>query len=302
MSIIFKYKKQSIIFVYKKLLRMNKALKIIITSFVLFVIIGISLPSILHVAGLHPEYNAENINLSGKKALIIATNHGVLNKPGETEGKPTGLFLSELSIPYYDFKKSNIDVDVASIKGGNIPLEPVPYFIQTSEDKKFKNDKYAMNKIQNSKLIQDLDFTEYDIIFISGGWGAAYDLGFSELLGKKISESYYSSKAVIGGVCHGVLGLIKAKDKNGNPLIAGRKMTGVTDKQLEELGISFTPQHPEEELRKAGAIFQSETAFKDFFATLTVVDDEKRFVTGQNQNSGHETAYKMMEILSTQQE
>ena len=53
-------------------------------------------------------------------------------------------------------------------------------------------------------------------------------------------------------------------------------MTGVTDKQLKELGIMFTPQHPEEELRKAGAIFQSETAFKDFFATMTVVDDEKK--------------------------
>ena len=28
----------------------------------------------------------------------------------------------------------------------------------------------------------------------------------------------------------------------GNLLIAGRKMTGVTDKQLKELGIMFTPQ------------------------------------------------------------
>ena len=76
-------------------------------------------------------------------------------------------------------------------------------------------------------------------------------------------------------------------------------MTGVTDKQLKELGIFFTPQHPEEELKKAGAIFQSETAFRDVFATLTVVDDEKRFVTGQNQNSGHETAYAMMKILNS---
>ena len=39
---------------------------------------------------------------------------------------------------------------------------------------------------------------------------------------------------------------------------------------------------------------------KDIFATMTVVDDEKRFVTGQNQNSGHETAYAMMEILNSQ--
>ena len=279
---------------------MNIVLKILLIIISFVIVIALALPSILNLAGLHPKFDGETFNLQGKKALIIATNHGVLNKPGEIDGKSTGLFLSELSIPYYDFKKANIKVDIASIKGGKIPLEPVPFFIETTEDKKFKKDQETMNLLQNSIPIKDIDFTEYDIIFISGGWGAAYDLGFSELLGEKISDAYYSSQAIIGGVCHGVLGFINAKNQDGGPLIAGRKMTGVTDKQLKELGIFFTPQHPEEELKKAGVIFQSETAFRDVFATLTVVDDEKRFVTGQNQNSGHETAYRIMEILNSQ--
>jgi len=34
------------------------------------------------------------------------------------------------------------------------------------------------------------------------------------------------------------------------------------------------------------------------FATHVVVDDEKRFVTGQNQNSGLETAHKMMQVIA----
>mgnify|MGYP001414645038 FL=1 len=279
---------------------MNIVLKILLIIISFVIVIALALPFILNFAGLHPKFDGETFDLQGKKALIIATNHGVLNKPGEIDGKSTGLFLSELSIPYYDFKKANIKVDIASIKGGKIPLEPVPFFIETTEDKTFKKDQETMNLLQNSIPIKDIDFTEYDIIFISGGWGAAYDLGFSELLGEKISDAYYSSQAIIGGVCHGVLGFINAKNEDGNPLIAGRKMTGVTDKQLKELGIFFTPQHPEEELKKAGVIFQSETAFRDVFATLTVVDDEKRFVTGQNQNSGHETAYRIMEILNSQ--
>jgi putative intracellular protease/amidase len=279
---------------------MNIVLKILLIIISFVIAIALALPSILNFAGLHPKFDGETFNLQGKKALIIATNHGVLNKPGEVGGKPTGLFLSELSIPYYDFNKSNIKVDIASIKGGKIPIEPVPFFIETAEDKRFKKDQETMNLLQNSIPIKDIDFTEYDIIFISGGWGAAYDLGFSELLGRKISNAYYSSQAIIGGVCHGVLGFINAKNLDGDPLIAGRKMTGVTDKQLKELGIFFTPQHPEEELKKAGVIFKSETAFRDVFATLTVVDDEKRFVTGQNQNSGHVTAYRIMEILNSQ--
>ena len=102
---------------------------------------------------------------------------------------------------------------------------------------------------------------------------------------------------MIGAICHGPLGLINAKDKNGNILIANRKMTGVTDKQVKELGIQMTPQHPEEELKKAGVIFEAKTGFRDLFANHVVVDEEKRFVTGQNQNSGHEIAQKIMEII-----
>ena len=276
---------------------MNIMIKISSVLIVTIIIVALSLPKLLNLVGLHPKYDGEMYDLNGKKALIIATNHGVLNKPEETSGKATGVFLSELSVPYYDFIKSYIDVEIGSINGGNIPIEPTPYFIETPEDKKFKKDKSAMDKIKNSTPIKKIDFTQYDIIYLAGGWGAAYDLGFSNLLGEKISEAYYNSEAIIGGVCHGVLGFINAKDKSGNLLIAGRKMTGVTDKQVYELGIDFTPQHPETELRKAGVIFKSNTAFRDIFADLTVVDDEKRFVTGQNQNAGHETAYKIMRLV-----
>jgi len=146
-------------------------------------------------------------------------------------------------------------------------------------------------------LVDELEIDNYDLVFISGGWGAAYDLGYSEILGEKISQAYYSEKTIIGAVCHGVLGFINAKDSLGNLIIKNKRMTGVTNKQIKELEIFFTPQHPEDELIKAGAIFESKTAFRDVFANLTIVDEESKFVTGQNQNAGHETPQKMMKIL-----
>ena len=81
-------------------------------------------------------------------------------------------------------------------------------------------------------------------------------------------------------------------------LIAGRTITGVTDKQLDALNIEFTPKHPEPEIKESGAIFESATAFRDFFATHVSVDDEQRFVTGQNQNSGLEAAHIITGILA----
>ncbi|WP_415357895.1 type 1 glutamine amidotransferase domain-containing protein [Halioglobus sp. Uisw_031] len=262
----------------------------------------LALPTILHKAGLHPEYDGEAVQLpAGKRALIIATNQAVLSAPGETTGDATGVMASEMTHPYYRFLDAGMQVDLASVKGGEIPVDPqtLNRILKTPEDDRFLADPAFLAKVENSMRIDDVDFTQYDIIFISGGWGAAYDLGYSPVLAEKVSEAYYASnEPVIGGVCHGVLGLINAKDRDGKPLIAGRRMTGVTDKQIKELGIEITPQHPETELRKAGVVFESNTRFVDFLATLVVVDDEERFVTGQNQNSGRETAHKMLVLIA----
>jgi len=64
---------------------------------------------------------------------------------------------------------------------------------------------------------------------------------------------------------------------------------------------NFTPLHPEEALRAAGTKFEASTAKKDLFATHTVIDNEGRFVTGQNQNSGHVTAHEMMRLAKSAQ-
>ncbi len=279
----------------KKLLKITLSIIVILGLFVRF-----ALPSILHKAGLHAAYSdAKEYDLKGKKALIITTSHDVLNAPGETTGNPTGVMASEMTVPYYEFLDAGMEVDVASIKGGQIPVDPqtLIFLLKTPEDERFLNDKSFQEKVNQSLKIDEIDFTQYDAIFMAGGWGAAYDLGYSKILGEKISEAYYAQTPVIGSVCHGALGLIQAKDTLGNYLITGRTMTGVTDKQIKELGIAVTPQHPETELRKLGVNYKSNSAFRDFFAHITVVDEERRFVTGQNQNSGYETAQKMKQII-----
>ena len=280
---------------------MKKLFTGVVVAITFFGVVLLSLPTILHSAGLHPEYHGPNVTLPGKRALVITTSHSVLAAPGETEGDPTGVFGSEMTHPYYTFLDGGMDVDIASVAGGEIPIDPSSFYfmIKTPEDERYLNDPIAQAKVKNSIPIAEVDIEQYDIVFLSGGWGAAYDLAQSPVLAAKVSEAYFGSKeAVIGGVCHGVLGLVNARDRDGDLLIAGRLMTGVTDKQIQELGIELTPKHPETELRKAGVIFESQTAFRDFFATHVTVDDEQRFVTGQNQNSGLEAAHTIMHILS----
>ena len=270
---------------------------------VIILIIAITLPSILKSFGFHPDYDGEEFDLKGKKALIVTTSHGVLSKPGETEGNATGVFGSEMTIPYYEFLDANMQVDVASIQGGAIPIDPSSflYFIKEDADKRYLKDDIFKAKVQNSIPLQEVDFKQYDVVFFAGGWGASYDMAQSEILADKVSDAYYNSDVIYGSVCHGALAFTEAKDSTGNYLIKGRTITGVTQKQLDQLGIEFTPKHPEAELKKAGANFRANHKSMDFFATLTVVDEEKRFVTGQNQNSGHETSQMILTILSKNQ-
>lgn len=263
----------------------------VIVLLVLGVVIRIALPPVLRAMGLHQEYIGQRYLLPDGRALIIATNNDQLGE----NGRATGVFGSELTAPYYEFLEGRMRVDVASIDGGKIPFDPQSFLwmLKSEYDDWFMSDSALQSKVRNSLQIEDIDFTQYDIVFLAGGWGAAYDLGYSEVLGQKMSEAY-AAGVVVGGVCHGLLGLLQAKDENGEPLVQGRRITAVTNKQVEELRITITPQHPERELRAAGAIFESDTAFLDLFANHVVVDD--RIVSGQNQNAGPEVANLMMKV------
>lgn len=274
----------------------KKILTIVLIVVGAIALLALSLPSILTAMGLHPHYDSVAYDLAGKKALVITTSHDTL---GET-GNKTGVFGSEMNIPYYEFLDAGMKVDIASIEGGKIPIEPVSlrYPMASSADKRYLKDEEAQRKTENSLKIDDVDFLDYDIIFMAGGWGASYDLGQSEVLGKKITEAN-AEGILLGSVCHGALGFLKAKETDGKPLVEGKKMTAVTDKQIEELGITHTPMHPETELRKLNAEFESNTAFRDMFATKLVVDGN--IVTGQNQNSSGPTAQMLLRLLDRKQ-
>ena len=259
---------------------------------VLAIVARVGLPKLLGSLGFHRHYNIPSMDLTGHRALIVTTSHDVL---GDT-GKPTGVFASEMTVPYYAFLDAGMTVDVASMSGGPIPIErsSLRWPLSSAADSRFLADPAFQFQVERSLAIDSVDMNDYDIVFLAGGWGAAYDLGTSAVLGEKMSDAY-ANEAVLGGVCHGPLGLLNARSPDGASLLQGRRVSAVTDQQRQELGITHTPMHPERELRAAGALFEAENRFRDLFASQVVVDG--RIVTGQNQNSGAEAAHKMMEAL-----
>src|SRR5690242_14536169 len=76
---------------------------------------------LLQKFGVHPlDPDAVALDMRGTRALCIATNHGVLDI-----GVATGVFGSELTVPYYLFLDAGMQVDIASPLGGVIPVDPL---------------------------------------------------------------------------------------------------------------------------------------------------------------------------------
>ena len=250
------------------------------------------LRKILQRLGLHPDdHDRLKVDLTGQRALVIATNHAALDI-----GKPTGVFASELTAAYYAFLDAGMQVDVASPAGGLIPVErlSVNAIIRTHADDRFLGDAVLREKINNSLPISSVDIDAYDIVYLAGGWGAAFDLGFSHALAAKITEAN-AAGLIIGGVCHGPLGLINATTgADGKPLVEGRRVTGVSNRQVRDLRITNTPQHPETELRNRGALYEASSRISDVLANHWVVDGN--LVTGQNQNAGPMVAREMLRL------
>jgi len=256
---------------------------------------ALALRSLVQRLGLHPDDDeAVELDLTGHRALVVATNHGTLRP-----GKATGVFSSELTVPYYAFLDAGMAVDMASPRGGDIPFDPTSFrpMARTADDDRWLADRAAQALAADSLAIGDLDMADYDIVYFAGGWGAAWDLGTSDVVGAQVTAAV-GEGAVIGGVCHGPLGLLKAETADGRPFVEGRRLTAVTDKQVRELGITQTPQHPETELRALGSRFESSTARRDALANHVVVDGD--LITGQNQNAAPMVAREMMQrVLAT---
>jgi putative intracellular protease/amidase len=249
------------------------------------------LRKIVQRLGLHPDDQDQlEVDLTGRRALVIATNHSALDI-----GKPTGVFASELTAAYYAFLDAGMQVDVASQAGGMIPVEPLSVnpIIRTAADDRFLADPVLRAKINDSLPIASVDIDAYDIVYLAGGWGAAFDLGFSDALAAKTTDAN-AAGLIIGGVCHGPLGLINATGADGTPLVEGRRVTGVSNRQVRDLRITDTPQHPETELRRKGAQYESSTRICDVLANHWAVDGN--LVTGQNQNAGPMVAREMLRL------
>lgn len=224
------------------------------------------------------------------RALIILTSHGTL---GDT-GKRTGFYWEEMATPYLAFVDHGLEVDIASVAGGEPPADPGSAEEENVNDdvRRFLADDTAMKALKNTAAVETVDASAYRLVYVPGGHGTMFDLAQTPAVGKLLANAFEGG-AVVGAVCHGPAGLLDATLGNGEPLVKGRNVTGFTNSEEQAVGLEdVVPFQLESRLRDLGANFLPGGDFEPH-----VVRDG-RLVTGQNPASSKKIAAKMIEVLS----
>lgn len=223
------------------------------------------------------------------KVLFVLTSH---DKLGDTDHK-TGFWLEEFAAPYYFLKDADVDITLASPKGGQPPLDPNSDAedAQTNATRRFKDDKEAQEHLANTLKLSEVSADDYDAVFYPGGHGPLWDLANSQD-SIKLIQNFIKQDKVVSAVCHAPAALVNVTLASGEPLVKGKKVTAFTNS--EEAAVELTNVVPfllENKLNELGASYEKGDDWADY-----VVEDGL-LITGQNPASSEGVAKRLLERL-----
>ncbi|MEO0360283.1 MAG: type 1 glutamine amidotransferase domain-containing protein [Pseudomonadota bacterium] len=226
-----------------------------------------------------------------RRALFVLTSIGEM--PGL--GRPTGWYADEFATPYFALRDAGLSVDVASIQGGEPPVDANS--LGPKDDRKpnvarMLEDEEASAAIKATRPVAEFDGADYDLVFLPGGHGVMWDFAQSEALAAVVGAAFRKD-AVVGAVCHGPAGLLGATDAEGASILKGRRVNGFTDAEERKVELEdVVPYLLETRMRELGGVFEHSGLFESH-----AVRDGK-LVTGQNPASVAAVSDLLLEALA----
>ncbi|MCO6354082.1 type 1 glutamine amidotransferase domain-containing protein [Pseudoalteromonas shioyasakiensis] len=227
--------------------------------------------------------------MSAKKILMVLTSHDEL---GDT-GHKTGFWAEEFAAPYYAFIDAGAEVTLASVKGGQPPVDPNSAAPDAATDatKRFEQDSAAKTLMANTKPLAEVKADDFDAVFYPGGHGPLWDLVDNQ---DSISliEQFLNSEKPVGAVCHASAVLLNAKNAAGKSVVFDKKVTGFSNSEEDAVQLTnVVPLLVEDELIKQGGQYQK----TDDWGELAIEDG--LLITGQNPASSELAAKKLLTKL-----
>lgn len=133
--------------------------------------------------------------------------------------------------------------------------------------------------LEHTLKVDDVSHQDFDAIFLPGGHGTMYDLPANAKL-QELLRSFYESGKIVAAVCHGPAGLVGATLSEGQPLVAGKRVSAFTDREEAETGLSpLMPFLLETRIRELGAIYVAAPNWSTHYEV------DGNLITGQNPQS-----------------
>jgi len=219
-----------------------------------------------------------------KRILIIASSANLIGP----NNRSTGSFLAEIAHPYQTFIKQGYHVDIASVTGGEAPLDGM--FEKDEELNTAFLTGDGLVKMKHSFAIDGVNVADYDAVFVPGGLAPMVDMPDNDTVHAAIASTYERG-GVVGAVCHGPVSLLNVKLSDGSYLIKGKNITSFSNAEEENYAKADVPFLLESALRERGANYTSVEVWQPYVIT------DGRLVTGQNPASAKGVAENMIAIL-----
>jgi len=247
-----------------------------------------------------PQKQQQQQDVNSTKVLTVVTSHNVLGKTGYA----TGLWLPEMTHPYYALKNAGFEIVVSSPNGGNAPIDP--YSIPSNPvgsnrddpmTEKFLSSPEDVSRLNNTVPLANIDPKDYSAVVFPGGNGGTYDFPWNKDV-NRIASAIYEQGGIVAAICHGPAAILNATLVH---LIKGMKVTGFSNEEeaISEILIgvkNVVPFFLENELPKRGAIYEKVYVHEPL---VVVSGDNGRLITGQNPESATNVEEKVVEMLTS---
>lgn len=244
--------------------------------------------------------------------LILETAIGKAYKPrrilsivsntAELKGFPVGFFAEEMTRAFLIFTEAGHQVDLASPRGGEVMFD-------THSDPRTEGGHYADDLIslgfvhhkkfgamlKNTLPIAGVSIDDYDAVWVAGGGGPLATFKGDLALHRLIAD-FYEREKIVALICHGSSLLLWTRLSNGKRLAEGKKWTGFTDEEEDDVNRAFGMTVYDYTIQSEAAKIEGTTFLCRGLNEPFAIRDG-RLITGQQQYSSGLTAELVLKAL-----
>ncbi|HEX3786579.1 MAG TPA: type 1 glutamine amidotransferase domain-containing protein [Pseudonocardiaceae bacterium] len=230
--------------------------------------------------------------------LLVLTSARFWSQNDGTQ-RPTGFWAEEFVVPHRILADAGVDITIAT-PGGRTPVADrmsLALEANNGDAELVAGLRSYLDKTEellaHPVRLEDVDPADYDGVLIPGGHGPMQDLAVNPDIARVLAALLPDQSKVVASLCHGPASFFSAGNPDGSWLFKGRKVTGFTDEEEQQVGLAANaPWLLEKRLRAGGAEFESGPAWGSY----VVVDGN--LITGQNPASGGAAAEAILKALA----